>query len=353
MARPLQRIEREIEELESAIASLAEEFYQAYGHYTQYLGQAVRQQLIVASYQICTQGYPHEFLELSLTGRQKLQERVKRLAQQAEAEIQEIVSRPLETPLALPSEEAEEENEEDKEDEEDENPEERNEPSLDSKVVESEEEYPLIKNPEALAQWQQNIEKQIFKRLEHFSHEVNQLLRKASIFTENIPEPLIEVAKQAMGTQESLAPSLPNILNLVIEAENFLTPRRKGELKGQIELPERLLKQYEDSIPPVIIGLQKGDYDPDEDEDNDEDEDDDRDPIALLPFSLPLKIMLINLRLLDIEFSDAKVTSYRKQLRHLQDRLYSKGQDYQRKQKEYAIAQAEHAWRSSWVEDRE
>ncbi len=347
MARPLQRIEREIEELESAIASLAEEFYQAYGNYTQYLGQVVRQQLIVASYQICTQGYPHEFLELSLTGRQQLQERVKRLAQQAEAEIQEIVSRPLETPLALSSEEAEDE------EEEEENPEESDEPSLDLKVMESEEEYPLIKNPEALAQWQQNIEKQIFKRLEHFSHEVNQLLRKANIFTENIPEPLIEVAKQAMGTQESLAPSLPNILNLVIEAENFLTPRRKGELKGQIELPERLLKQYEDSIPPVIIGLQKGDYDPDEEEDDDEDEDDDRDPIALLPFSLPLKIMLINLRLSDIEFSDARVTSYRKQLRHLQDRLYSKGQDYQRKQKEYAIAQAEFAWRSSWVEDRE
>jgi hypothetical protein len=209
MARPLQRIEREIEELESAIAALAEEFYQIYGNYTQHLGQAVRQQLILASYQICTQGYPHEFLELSLTGRQQLQERIKDLAQRAEAEIREVVTRPLEATLALPSEPEQEEGE---------NPEDPQSQSLPSRLVESEEDQPLMKNPEALAQWQQNIEKQIFKRLESFSYEVNQLLRKANIFTEDVPEPLIELAKQAMGSQEMIAPSLPNILNLVIEA---------------------------------------------------------------------------------------------------------------------------------------
>lgn len=346
MARPLQRIEGEIEELESAIAALAEEFYQIYGKYTRHLGPAVRQQLILASYQICTQGYPHEFLELSLTGRQQLQERIKDVAQRAERDIREMVTRPLEATLALPSEAEEDENEEEEDDSQ-----ESEDFSLNSGVDESEEEQPLIKNPEALAEWQHKLEKQIFKWLESFSHEVNQLLRKARIFTEDVPEPLIELAKQVMGTQEMIAPSLPNILNLVIEAETFLNPRRKGDFKGQIELPERLLKQHQDAITPVIIGLQKGDFD--EDEDEDEDEDDDRDPIAILPFSLPLKIMLINLRLSDIEFSDARVTSYRNQIRHLQDRLRSRGQEYQRKQKEYAIAQAESAWRSSWIEERE
>lgn len=343
MARPLQRIEREIEELESAIASLAEEFYQIYGNYTQHLGQAVRQQLILASYQICTQGYPHEFLELSLTGRQQLQEAIKDLAQRAEAEVREMVTRPLEATLALPSEEEEEDTED------------AQTQCLPLRRVESEEGQPLMKNPEALAQWQQNLEKQIFRRLESFSHEVNQLLRKANIFTEDVPEPLLELAKQTMGAQEMISPTLPNILNLVIEAETFLNPRRKGDFKSQIELSERLLKQHQDAIAPVIIGLQKGDFDEDEDEDEDEDGDgdEDRDPIAIFPFSLPLKIMLINLRLSDIEFSDARVTSCRNQIRHLQDRLRSRGQDYQRKQKEYAIAQAEAAWRSSWIEERE
>jgi len=347
MARPLQRIEREIEELESAIASLAEEFYQAYGNYTQQLGQAVRQQLILASYHICTQGYPHEFLQLSLTGRQNLQEAIKALAEQAESEIRgDIVTRPLEADFALPSQEEEEEEQEEEQEEQEE--ESHQEPS-DLTVTESEEEQTPISNPEALAQWQQNVEKQIFKCLAYFSDEVNQALKKANIFSEDVPEALIDVAKQAMGGENSLTPSVPNILNLVLEAENFLNPRRKGDLKGQIELPERLLKQHQDSMTPVIIGLQKADFDADEEEEEEED----TDPIALLPFSLPLKIMLVNLRLADIEFSDPRVTSYRNQIRHLQDRLRSRGQDYQRKQKEYAIAQAESAWRSSWLEDRE
>jgi len=342
MARPLQRIEGEIEELESAIASLAEEFYQVYSKYTQHLGPAVRQQLILASYHICTQGYPQEFLALSLSRRQQLQEAIKDLAQQAEEEIRAIVSRPLQTTPNLSSEEEEEEHSEDAQvDSESE--------SSDLSLLESEEEPPVIQTPQALAQWQENVEKEILEQLDFFSQEINQVLRAAHIFTEDVPQPLLELAKQAMGAQGTLAPSVPNILSLVLEADNFLNPRRQGDFKGQMELPERLLKPDQDSIPPVVIGLQKGDYD----EDEDEDEDDELDPIALLPFSLPLKILVVKLRLSDIEFSDPRVTSYRNQLRHLQDRLRSRGQDYQRKQKEYAIAQAESAWRSSWVEDRE
>ncbi|MDJ1176124.1 hypothetical protein [Roseofilum capinflatum] len=341
MARPIQRIEGEIEELESAIASLAEEFYQVYSKYTQHLGPAVRQQLILASYHICTQGYPQEFLALSLSRRQQLQEAIKDLAQKAEGEIRAIVSRPLQASPTFSSEEEEEENSE-----ADSEPQ-----SSDLSILESEEEPPVIQTPQALAQWQENVEKEIFEQLDFFSQEINQVLRAAHIFTEDVPQTLLELAKQAMGAHESLAPSVPNILSLVLEADNFLNPRRQGDFKGQMELPERLLKQHQDSIPPVIIGLQKGDYD--EDEDEDEDEDDELDPIALLPFSLPLKILVVKLRLSDIEFSDPRVTSYRNQLRHLQDRLRSRGQDYQRKQKEYAIAQAESAWRSSWIEDRE
>ncbi|MDJ1178998.1 hypothetical protein PJF56_08990 [Roseofilum sp. BLCC_M91] len=348
MARSIKRIEGEIEELESAIASLAEEFYQAYSNYTRHLGPAVRQQLILASYHICTKGYPQEFLELSLSKRQQLQKAIKDLAQQAEVEIRAIVSRPLQAPPTLSSDREEEDNPEDAE--ADPKPQ-----SSELSLLESEEEPAAIQTPQALAQWQENLEIAIFEQLDFFSQETNQVLRAAQIFTEDIPQPLLELAKQAMGAQETLAPSVPNILSLVLEADNFINPRRQGDFKGQMELPERLLKQHQDAIAPVIIGLQKGDYDPDEDEEEDEeeDEDDELDPIALLPFSLPLKIMVVKLRLSEIEFSDPRVTRYRNQLRHLQDRLRSREQDYQRKQKEYAIAQAEAAWRSSWVEDRE
>lgn len=62
------------------------------------------------------------------------------------------------------------------------------------------------------------------------------------------------------------------------------------------------------------------------------------------------QLVAISLRLAEIELSDANCSAWRTQIRQLSHRLQSLAQQYERKRKEQATAQAESAWRSSWFE---
>ena len=64
MARAIERIEKDITELKEAIRAIAHELNLAYTKYINTLGSALQKQLILASYYLCTQGYPDEFLNL-------------------------------------------------------------------------------------------------------------------------------------------------------------------------------------------------------------------------------------------------------------------------------------------------
>ena len=83
MARAIELIERDIAALQAAIRAIATELYNAYASYLTTLGQALRKQLILASYHLCTQGYPENFLKLSLNQRQQLQQAIRNLGQEA------------------------------------------------------------------------------------------------------------------------------------------------------------------------------------------------------------------------------------------------------------------------------
>ena len=329
MARPIQRIEREIAELETAIASLAAEFYRVYCNYARDLGRAVRGQLILAAYHICTQTYPQVFVDLSLSARQKLQEAIKTLGTEAERDIIASVSPPRVEPDSISVEEQEEED------------------NAAVEIVAADSDLPEIDTPDELARWQQRLERHIVEILDRVSEQANQHLKKSEVVTNDLPEALIELAKHASSSHDTIPTGPPNILNLAIEAETFLQPRRKGESKIAIELPEKLLKEHKELGAAVILGLEKIGYD----EDDDDDDDDDGEENPGLPFSLPLKLVLVNLRLSDIEFADPNVTVERNQLRQLQDKFRKYRQTYEQKQQEYAIAQAEAAWRSTWMDE--
>lgn len=61
MVGAIERIAQEIAALDKATSAIADELYGGYSTYLTVLGQAVRQQLILASYHVCTQGYPESF----------------------------------------------------------------------------------------------------------------------------------------------------------------------------------------------------------------------------------------------------------------------------------------------------
>ncbi|HYW18656.1 MAG TPA: hypothetical protein VE956_04950 [Nodularia sp. (in: cyanobacteria)] len=292
MARAIELIERDIAALQEAIRAIAAELHNAYASYLTTLGQAVRKQLILASYHLCTQGYPENFLKLSLNQRQKLQQAIRNLGQEA-----------AELLLSYLQSQEDEENEEDEEDEEDEGDEGDEGDEVVTYILSESSALPVITpdlksfnpdvtNPRELAKWQHNLENLIQQALKKVSHDANLFLQKASILPKKLPEPILEAAAAVSEASAEVMPGPPNLLNLVVEIENEKDPE-----------DSRLTQ-----------------------------------------------IMAINLRLGEIEFADTKLSSDRRQIRHILGQLNKLGRDYQKKQKERSVSEAESAWRASWFE---
>ena len=255
MAGALERIEREITALEEAIAQLATELHSAYSSYLTALGQAVRQQVILATYQVCTQGYPESFLKLSFAQRQQLQKALRRVAGQAQEQLGSHLEISTSDTLSQV-------------------------PSL------------QLRKPEELTQWQENIEEAIAQTLQALSRNSNRLLQQAEILPHQLPEAVLEVAAKAEVSGDSVA-GPPNLLNLVIETQNS--------------------EESESATVTHIVAL--------------------------------------HLRLSEIEFGDPTLLAGRKQIRNLLSRFSALRREYQKKQRERTIAEAESAWRTSWFEE--
>lgn len=302
MARAIERIEQDIQAIQEKTRAIASDLQSAYFNYLTTLGQALRQQLILASYHLCTQGYPESFLKLSLNQRQQLQQAIRQLGQQASEQLlgnsksQDEGDREQDEIEEHGTDEGDLEVEEDDTNGDDElvnllspTPTLSSSPSLfTSSTLAS----PL--SPIELAIWQQQIEKTIHGTLKQVSRETNLLLQKAGILPKKLPEPILEAAAAASEASTDVIPGPPNLLNLVIEIDG-----------GQQRSDDTNLTQ----------------------------------------------IMAINLRLGEIEFADATLSSERKQIRNFLVHLSKLAKEYQKLQREQSIAEAESAWRASWFEE--
>ena len=285
MARAIERIEKDITDLKEGIRAIAQELNLAYIRYINILGSALQKQLILASYYLCTQGYPDEFLNLSLNQRQKLQQGIRKFSQQAAKELISYIQPPEITQTEAVIETEEQENIEAENQENEENEENEQQPqALDPS------------NPIELVEWQQDLEEAIQETLKKVSQAVNILIQKTGVLPKKLPEPILVAATAAAASSEgssNMIPSPPNLLNLVIEIS---------------------------------------------DEEDSED-------------SSLTQIMAIHLRLGEIEFAEATLLAERKGIRNILMQLNKLGREYQKRQRELKIAEAEAAWRASWFED--
>jgi hypothetical protein len=343
MARAIERIERDIQALEEGIRAIAQELHNAYVNYLTTLGQTVRQQLNQATYHLCTQGYPENFLSLSLNQRQQLQQSIRKFGQQTAEQLQALMK--SEQPEAIQNEAIDEkkDNEQDEDDSKGEQVELANEPeetqnniedeikevikSIEAKQQEHQKQeksspfaspplsppspisaffslsprspvsvppFPNTSNPVQIFKWQHGLEKALQDKLKVVSRDANLLLQRSGILPKKLPEPILEAAAAAASEASSeVMPGPPNLLSLVIEIDN----------EQQSEEPNLT------------------------------------------------QIMALNLRLGEIEFNDVTLSSCRKQIRSILVQLNRLGQEYQKKQRERAIAQAEAAWRAIWSDE--
>lgn len=300
MARAIERIEQDLAAVEAAIALLRAELYSTYSKYLQLLGQAVRRQLILASYQVCTHGYPEAFLSMSFNQRQKLQQSILSLAKNA----QEQFFSHLEASKNLPPTEATQSDEPASEQSplsseqlQDVPEEPLTQPDQEPESIEAEETAEIAKpesaKPEPLAKWQERLEEAIAKTLETLSLDTNRLLQQTGIIPGKLPAAVLEAAAKADNSTESITIGSPNLLNLLMETEN----------------------------------------------------DDDSEDSTLT------RIIAINLRLSELEFADPALNAGRNQIRNLSAKGNMLHREYHKKQRERSVAQAEAAWRASWFED--
>lgn len=376
MVRSIGQIEQELVTLEESLEAIAQDFETVYREYLQDLGQIVSQQLILAAYHLCTQGYPERFLQLSMTQRQELQQSLRKLASRSQSALLAYLETPdtddpaassAEDEIALsgalaslagfdadsdtdapsastdrspdaappetgsadatqasspanlaadltlnvtdsdashpPASDRTSESpfepdplseEEDEASESQASPAEANFLEQVAKaLLGSASSSPADSTDplERLLRWQERVEQGINEVLSDLSAAANQLLHQANVLPRSLPEPVLEVATKA-GVAAEATTGAPNLMNLVIEAKT------------------------EDSEESGII-----------------------------------RIMAIRMRLSEVEFANPTLSGWRTKLRTLSHRLNKVAQEYRKKQKERAIAQAEHAWRSSWFED--
>ncbi len=202
MTGSINRIDQDIATLEAAIAKIAQEFHQAYEVYLIALGQGVRQQLILASYHLCTQTYPQAFLELSVSQRQKLQQGLKNLARQMQADLCESLLLPTDVEL------------EDLDDDFTSEPE-ASSHQTDLQVSGT----PQLLTPELLLAWQEGIETGIVRRLKLLSKDANLLLQRSGLLPKKLPEAILEVASKAEASGDMMA-GPANLLQIMIETED-------------------------------------------------------------------------------------------------------------------------------------
>lgn len=295
MARTVERIEQDLATLEEAIALLRVEFHSTYSQYLKLLGQALRQQLILASYQLCTQGYPESFLSLSFNQRQTLQQALRELGGKAQEQLlshledstnlneQETIAEPEALPVS---------DEQPQEPIQDELPDAvemivNDESPVAPKMVKLTE----LSKPEQLARWQEQLEEAIAKTLQTLSLDTNRLLQQTNILPNKLPVAVLEAAVQVEVPGDATTGS-PHLLNLLMETET------EGEKED----------------------------------------------------STLTRIIAIHLRLSEIEFADPTLTAARNQIRKLAAKANTLRREYHKYQRERAVAQAEAAWRSSWFD---
>lgn len=316
------RINSEIVQIEQATQAIAQEFRDAYTQYLTVLAKAAQQQLILACFRLCTQGYPDRFLNLPFQERQMLQQALRQVGAGA---IEQLM-----LPLQEPSEEAEEAEEvEEAEQAENDDLEEmlldppqaappRNEleemlfaptegdraaaeaeaseadSAAEDEFDDEEFEIAIVQlrfdqpiPPKALQQWREGVEANVAIVLRSISQAANHLLHQAQIVPKSLP-PVLEVA--AAGIMAESPSTTPNLLNLLIET---------GE-------------QDEAKMTQIIA---------------------------------------IRLRLAEIEFAEPGLATARSQLRSLSARLQQLERNYRKKQRDRSVAEAEAAWRTAWFEE--
>jgi hypothetical protein len=289
MAKPIEQVEQDLNQLRTASSEMGRELTAAYRSYFAALAPTLSQQAIQGCYHLCTNFYPEAFLTLNYDRRAQLLRTLQRTISNTIANLAIHIDPSQRTSNA---------------DEDD------DEPTGDLTVMQTPQ-IDWFANPSSLSTWHQNLEAEINRSLKEISYKANVLLQQAQVLSPNIPKPILEAYPEA-DRQGGNTTSVPNLLSVLVGQNNDrLDDDDEEEL--ELEPPTGHLTEQND-LPQII------------------------------------QIHTLYLRLTEVEFSNVTALSLRKNISQLSNNVKMLKREYLQKQQELKIAEAEAAWRNSWFE---
>jgi hypothetical protein len=214
MAKPIEQIYQDLNNLKIASTDLGAELTVAYKSYFEALAPTLKQQSIQGCYYLCTNGYTEAFLKLSYNQRSQLLKTLQRVIGNAVASLLTQLD-----PSARNS-----------------NDDDDDEPTGDLTVMSA---TPIdwFATPESLSTWQKNLESEIRHTLKDISYKVNMLLQQAQVMPQAIPKPILEANPQA-DERGGNTMNIPNLLSVLIKQDLPQAAKSSGEEEEEEDMPK-------------------------------------------------------------------------------------------------------------------
>ena len=369
-----------------------------YDSYLHVLERVLRQQVLLACYHICTEGYPEDFVKLSMTQRYDLQKHIKTIAKDIGSALTKLLIDPPSPPVQqssffsmtpdrfMPDEDAsdgetftmgldpsvlsqfsagfsisrveaigeifedddDEIDDDDDSDEVDESDDDESdeEPSGQRSMTEADaRELQAIlaqvaaaitsKEPKTpvdrVLSWQDGIERTIQDKLCQAAYQINQALKNAQLIPTKVPDRALEAASRADGDG---ATDIPHVIQMLVEL---------GRVESKSDKSDNASDDDDDSS-----GESKNRRSTDSSSNIPADR---KQRSSMQRIPTLTHVTALQIRLAEVEFQDPLLMRWRRSLREHTLELQSLTREYRKYQRKRSVAEAQVAWRSTWLND--
>jgi hypothetical protein len=375
-----------------------------YDSYLHVLERVLRQQVLLACYHICTEGYPEDFVKLSMTQRYDLQKHIKTIARDSGSALTKLLTDPPSPPVQpssvfsmtpdrfMPDEdvsdgetftmgldpsvlsqfsagfsisrveaigeffedddEIDDDSDDDDSDEVDESDDEESdeEPTGQRSMTEADaRELQAIlaqvaaaitsKEPKTpvdrVLSWQDGIERTIQDKLCQAAYQINQALKNAQLIPTKVPDRALEAASRADGDG---ATDIPHVIQMLVEL---------GRVESKSDKSENSSDKASDDDDDAA-GESKNRRSTDSSTNSPADR---KQRSSMQRIPTLTHVTALQIRLAEVEFHDPLLMRWRRSLREHTLELQSLTREYRKYQRKRSVAEAQVAWRSTWLND--
>ena len=376
-----------------------------YDSYLHVLERVLRQQVLLACYHICTEGYPEDFVKLSMTQRYDLQKHIKTIAKDSGSALITLLTDPPSPPVqgssffSMPpdrfvadddesdgatfamgldpsalsqfstgfsisrvetiGEIFDDDEDEIDEDSDDDDPDEVDESDDDESDDESDDE-PTGRRPmteadarelqailaqvaaaiaskepktpvDRVLSWQDDIERTIQDKLCQAAYQINQALKNAQLIPTKVPDRALEAASRADGDGTT---DIPHVIQMLIELDRVESKSDQSDNPSDDDdesSGESKNSRSTDSSTNIAADRKQ------------------RSSMQRIPTLT--HVTALQIRLAEVEFHDPLLMRWRRSLREHTLELQSLTREYRKYQRKRSVAEAQVAWRSTWLND--